>query len=307
MKRKKKVIIVIHGLDNKPPSWLLRHWSVKAIREGLRNIGRGRFFFKVKLVYWADILHPEPLSYFVSDKKNSRYIDNPYVKGQRQVTCIEPKKTKMKIIDKVGSVLDKVFLGKSRVINLEKFTDALMKRIFRDIDDYYNSILATNHKRVRDEICGRLRSMLVKYADREILLVAHSMGTVISYDVLTRYDETRVDRLITIGSPLGLPFIINKIMNDPIKSSKKSVKRVSVITPENIVKSWHNMADPDDRIALVYKLSKKFKPNKRKIGPDDLLISNDYIFAGKRNPHNLFGYLRTPEIARLFDQLLSEK
>lgn len=303
MKKRRKVIIVIHGLDNKPPSWLLRYWSAKAIREGLRNIGRSRFFFKVKLVYWADILHPVPLSPFVSDKKSPRYIENPYVKGERHIIRNEPGSRKLRILDKVSSALDAVFLGKKGIINLEKFTDALMKRIFRDVDDYFNSILASNHARVRDEICERLRSMLLRYADREIMLVSHSMGTVISYDVLSRYDDTRADRFITIGSPLGLPFIMNKIMNDPAKKKKS---RSSLRTPDNVMKSWHNMADPDDRIALVYKLAGKFKPNRKKIAPVDMLIENNYIYEKKRNPHNLFGYLRTPEIARLFDEFLSK-
>ncbi len=41
------------------------------------------------------------------------------------------------------------------------------------------------------------------------------MGTIVAYEVLIKVEkEINIDTLITIGSPLGVPFIFEKLKND---------------------------------------------------------------------------------------------
>ncbi len=56
-----KIIIGIHGLGNKPPKELLARWWKEAILEGLRKNNYSAKDFNFELVYWADILHKNPL------------------------------------------------------------------------------------------------------------------------------------------------------------------------------------------------------------------------------------------------------
>jgi len=56
-----RFILGIHGLRNKPPQALLNEWWQLALREGLERIGHPRINIPFELVYWADLLYPEPL------------------------------------------------------------------------------------------------------------------------------------------------------------------------------------------------------------------------------------------------------
>jgi hypothetical protein len=54
----------------------------------------------------------------------------------------------------------------------------------------------------REPITARLEEALVEAGDAPILLISHSLGTVVAYDVLTTKD-LHVDTWITLGCPLG--------------------------------------------------------------------------------------------------------
>ena len=77
--------------------------------------------------------------------------------------------------------------------------------------------------------------------------------------------------------------------------------------PDNILKGWYNLSDLDDKIAINYNLGDDFDPNIRQIGPRDVIVYNTYEYKGKKNPHAIFGYLRTPEMSELIDKFLKFK
>ena len=58
----KQIVIGIHGLGNKPPAPQLKKWWLKSIHDGLRAIGKESMKIPFELVYWADIINPEPLN-----------------------------------------------------------------------------------------------------------------------------------------------------------------------------------------------------------------------------------------------------
>src|SRR5207344_1213980 len=58
-----KVIIGIHGLNNKPEPDMLRKWWKAAITEGVsRNCRVQRADFDFVLAYWADVLYSAPVA-----------------------------------------------------------------------------------------------------------------------------------------------------------------------------------------------------------------------------------------------------
>jgi triacylglycerol lipase len=52
-----------------------------------------------------------------------------------------------------------------------------------------------------DRLAARIESICVKTGEHQIILIAHSMGGLISRAYLRRYGDARIRRLITLGSP----------------------------------------------------------------------------------------------------------
>jgi hypothetical protein len=149
----------------------------------------------------------------------------------------------------------------------------------------------------------KLSDTLNKYKDRDILIIAHSMGSIIIYEVLMGVIKNiDVRTLVTIGSPLGVPFILQKLKNDlsSAVSDANELKTLDCITDK-----WINLADAGDKLAQSVDLEKIFKPNKNGIKPEMFMVNNDYESEGIENPHKSYGYLRTLEMAHIIDEFLS--
>jgi hypothetical protein len=294
-----KIILGIHGLANKPPTKLLERWWKKALQEGLRAIGHPRRFFRFKLIYWADYLYPQPLDPTIKDKDNPRYIKNPYVPARRGQIQRAPTLRK-KILNYVERQLTKIMINEDLSINYAAVSDLIIRRYFKDLDTYYSKqCLDRKHVpcQAKDVIRAELALMLRKYKRKDILLIAHSMGSIVAYDVLTcTAPDVTIHTLVTMGSPLGLPPIMIKILAE---QHTKPHKPISVRTPENIVGAWYNFSDLRDKVATPFNLSDEYKPNFKKINAVDDNVTNNYEYQGDPNPHNVYGYLRTPEMAEV--------
>jgi hypothetical protein len=299
-----KIILGIHGLGNKPPKRFLGRWWRAAMEEGLSAIGHPRRLFQFRLVYWADFLHPQPLDQEVKDKEDPLYLETPYIPS-RQVTGTRPEKISKRVLDYVKRQLYKIILKEDLSLDYAAVTNLIIRRYFRDLDIYYSRQCRDRRNvlcQARDAIRGDLARMLRKYRKKDILLIAHSMGSIIAYDVLTQsVPDIRIHTLVTMGSPLGLPVVMYKILSE---QHKKPQKHLTVRTPENITEAWYNFSDPEDKVAIDYNLREDYKENSRHVRPIDIIILNDYAFEGKKNPHAVYGYLRTPQMARVIYNFL---
>ncbi len=297
----KGIIIGIHGLANKPPQSLLEKWWIKSIKEGLAAIGHPGTSFSFTSVYWADLLYENPEDPSEKDKKSPVYMDEPYVPGDpKEYENYSPSKIKKILLDKVNRGLDKIFFKKHGVINFDKYADLFIKNLYKDLDFYYNrECVVSKYKGlpVRNSIRTRLADVLRKYRNRQIFLIAHSMGTIVAFDVLTQTTpDIKIHTLLTIGSPLGLPVILKKVLSE---QGMDSEKKIQVPSPENIQHKWYNFSDLSDPVAIIYNLAEDYKKNSRGVGPEDIIVYNNYKYNGERNAHKLYGYLRTPELAKV--------
>ncbi|HOD13683.1 MAG TPA: hypothetical protein PLA65_15960 [Spirochaetota bacterium] len=300
-KSRKKIIIVIHGLSNKPEKQLLEKWCRASIREGLRTIDKRGLPFALKLVYWADLMHEHPQSPRETNKRSDTYLDDPYLPGDPdRYAAFTPSTLKRTLLDKLEKKIDKLFFDEGSFINFEKFASIVVRNLFKDLDLYYHRDCPVTRFRgqlARDAIRMRLAEVLRTYSDRSILLISHSMGTIISYDVLTQTTpDVKIDTLVTIGSPLGMPLILKKIL---IEQGRDIRKERQPVTPENIVTAWYNFSDLDDPVAINYNLADDYKPNRAGIASRDIIVYNNYENDGDRSPHKLYGYLRAPEVSNV--------
>jgi hypothetical protein len=138
---------------------------------------------------------------------------------------------------------------------------------------------------IRDAIDTGVRGALS--SENEMVIVAHSLGTVVTYNLLRREAAAqgwRVPTLITVGSPLGV---------GPVVSSLRPIRY-----PDG-VGAWFNAFDPRDVVAL--------HPLDVDHFPVTPMIEN---YPGVQNPtpnrHGISGYLTDPTVARrIRDALVS--
>lgn len=300
-----KIIICIHGLGNKPQKKILEKWWQQAIQDGLKISGNKRIFFKFKLVYWAHFLHPEPLDPNEKDEKHHLFLENPYVPA-KQFEKKKPDRLRQKALDYLEKQMDNLFLNSDLSFNFSKVTDLIIHHFFRDLEIYYSSDCIrteSSDSLARDVIREELVRILRKHRRKQILLIGHSMGSIIAYDVLTQLvPDIKIDTFITIGSPLGLPIIMSKIISE---QNEEMMSKGKLCTPENVVRNWYNFSDLRDKVAINYNLRDDYEKNQRGIRPIDKIVFNDYEYNGEKNPHKSYGYLRTPEMAEVINEFLN--
>ncbi len=300
------VIIGIHGLGNKPPEKVLEIWWKAAIREGLKRIGKPKRFFNFEMAYWSDCLYETPMNSAIRDDKSPLYIDEPYVRdtGNRQEE--KPGGLRKKILHNLEAGMEKIFLNDDLSVNYSSINDFIIHHFFSDFEKYYRADCirkTSGNKKTRDVIDERLADLLYKNRRNKILLIAHSMGSIIAYHVLTEVvPSISVDTFVTIGSPLGLPVIKSKIAAE---RRVRSPDNSHLKTPENVVSNWYNLADLKDKIAMDYSLQDDYRENSRNVRVIDKVVNNNYQYRGKKNHHKSFGYLRTAEMAGIISDFLS--
>lgn len=300
-----KVVIGIHGLRNKPPKEQLALWWKESINEGFRVINLPVLDFNFEMAYWSHYLYPEPEDLNIKDTNHPLYLDEPYVPG-KVFGPREHVSFSKNLLDNIQKQLLQIVAGKSGYLNTERVTDIILHQMFKELDVYYHHNLidkSGKEKPAKELIRGELAELIYKNRNKNILLIAHSMGSIIAYDVLMHtLPDIPIHSLITIGSPLGFPVVLKKIKQElginPINESK-------LPTPENIKHHWYNFSDQEDVTCLNYNLRNNYKENSSKVRPFDGIVFNNYEFNGKLNPHKIYGYLRDSELTNVVYNFLA--
>lgn len=116
-------------------------------------------------------------------------------------------------------------------------------------------------------------------SDEPCVLVGHSLGSIVSYNILRDTMGLNVVKYVTLGSPLGL------------KSVKKYLK-VPIKMPDCVKNGWFNAYDDRDVVALKPLDSANFK-----IEP--LIENKNDVNNHTSNRHGIEGYLNDREVAKV--------
>ncbi len=148
---------------------------------------------------------------------------------------------------------------------------------------------------VRECVKAPLRSAFAR--DEPVLLIAHSMGSVIAYDALWElwFEEKRherVDLFLTIGSPLGMRFVQRRLLG-----SRHGHTR---LLPGNI-RRWVNVAAQGDITALDPVVCDDFAPLLAHHLSESIVDYHADVYTHFRNAtglnfHRSFGYLAHPVV-----------
>lgn len=162
-----------------------------------------------------------------------------------------------------------------------------LQRYLRDDND-----IATHTRRML-----KMRLRAADEAGRPVLLIAHSMGSVIAYDSLwemshSSRDHLRLDMLLTMGSPLGQQFVQKRLKG----AGQPGYARY----PTNI-RRWKNLAAIGDLTALDRRLSDDFE-GMLELGLldtfEDERLLTWFRLEGQLNVHAEYGYLVHDKTAR---------
>ena len=304
-----KVIIGIHGLANKPARAVHRDGWMKSMQEGLSNNSAVLAAPPGALdadgfadVYWADLMYPVP-----SDEDEPYIAAKPGALKAYKDSFLEDLRVQLQ--GGLGWTADRV----KATLGFDAATDAVLESRLKDLALYYDderTIAGRNggQRLTRHVLQDELIQVIQAHQGKDILLIAHSMGSIIAYDVLRRLGQEdhgiRVSHLVTNGSPLGLPHVKLKVE----KFHAEGVYGDATLrTPTLVGKSWVNFADPKDPVAFDTHLGDDFGPNSNGVCVRDVFIRNDYEVNGKRNPHKIYGYLRAPEFSKHLNDFLLDR
>ncbi|UCE07731.1 MAG: hypothetical protein JSW07_06785, partial [bacterium] len=241
----------------------------------------------------------------IKNKKDPAFLKEPYTPGQNVITK-RPGKVRQKVLEYLEKQIDKIFLKDDLSIHFSSVSDLIMRRFFSDLDAYYSQTYINIHGSeclVKDLIRQQLARIIKKNKRKDILLIGHSMGSIIAYDVLTQsVPDIKIDTFVTIGSPLGLPIIMSKIASE---QRQVLIIKAKLATPENVHRNWFNFSDLKDKVAMNYNLNDDYDENSNHVRAIDKIVYNNYEYNGKRNPHKIYGYLRTPELAEVIHEFLN--
>ncbi len=238
-------VTFIHGIANKPPAdRLIAAWT-RSLADG-DGLDLGADGVTSEMVYWADVLYEKPLEDASNESANDESAAECLTVEAPDLGIERMTPDELRWVETLGAKLA-VPLGASEAApeisramheKLERvplpwpIKERLMRRFLRDVHHYLFNVEFSPRPgttyMVQDEIRRRMLDALQRGAKKPgpHVVVSHSMGTVIAYDCLKRVGGTPpVDGLMTIGSPLGLDEIQDKLApewtrNDGFPSQK---------------------------------------------------------------------------------------
>jgi hypothetical protein len=308
-------VTFIHGIANKPPADdLLRIWR-DALAEAADPLPLGDRGVSSSMVYWADLLYEKPeedLSAYEGVLENSAAaIDGggnappPRPQNAEEAAFIAALRAKMTTLSDAEletaapvpapaapqGALERVPLPwfiKKRV--LEAYLSDVHHYLF-DVEfappgrSPTVRIQQTIRRRFADGVCAPA-------VTRPHIVVSHSMGTVIAYDCLKRVTAcAEVDGFITLGSPLGLDEIQDKL--------QPGWSRADGFPHERVAGNWVNLFD---RLDPVCGFDPVLASDFRKGGQstvEDIAVQNDGAWR-----HSITKYLRQKSFASTLRRML---
>lgn len=124
--------------------------------------------------------------------------------------------------------------------------------------------------------------------DEPCIVVSHSLGTIIGYNVLMdRKMRTNVRAFVTLGSPLGIAAIVARLPSD--SPPRKAPAGVG---------AWFNARDPQDAVALAPISEAMFSGTPTVTNYEGVVNRSD-------NQHGIVDYLADPAVARFIHEALS--
>ena len=124
------------------------------------------------------------------------------------------------------------------------------------------------------------------HPNQQHIIVGHSLGSVIAYNLMHKVKNLRIHRFITLGSPLAFK-VIQSRLHQPISR------------PQHLDGDWINFYSPDDFLTAFPLCNEPFL--------FDPPIQNIPIHTQISNPHKINGYITHSQVIQSIVQALTFK
>jgi hypothetical protein len=306
-------VTFVHGIANKPEAKeLLRIWEHALKTGGSDTLNLGAQGVTTSLIYWADVLYAAPDPDLAAHEgvleNRAEAIDGggdaviPVGTSPESAAFIAAMRAQLTSLTNAELEGEPppppAAKGLERVPLPWFIKKRIMAAYLRDVHHYLFNIEWTPRPgspfKVQDEIRGRfVRALKEVHTDGRHVVVSHSMGTVIAYDCLKQVDDcTGVDGLMTLGSPLGIDEVQDKL--------KPGWSRPDGYPHERVAAEWVNVFDPLD---VVCGLDPRLANDYERGGVatvEDVQVSNDGAWR-----HSATKYYRQPAVRKALRKLLA--
>jgi len=285
--RSDPLILYVPGLMPKPPEDVHRQALKDSLLAGVRAAGETAADLGAAFdVYaWTEDFYGTTRDYSIDARSVERLVATP-VASDRDVREAQSFGRRVKrALFRFGDLLP--FL-------IPFFASERQRLHIRDLNRY-----ASGSDGAAENIRHGLERRLTAAADagRPVLLIGHSMGSVICWDTL--WDHSRreprpapVSLFLTMGSPLGQRYVQQRLLSHRGKRAGGF--------PSSIGR-WVNLAAVGDMTSLDQRLANDFRsrfPDQQRQIEDHSLV-NAFRLDGVLNPHAEYGYLANAVTARI--------
>jgi hypothetical protein len=119
----------------------------------------------------------------------------------------------------------------------------------REVSTYLATPESPRRQAAREAVATAIADA-IEASGGPVTVVAHSLGSVVTYEALWAHPELRVDLLITLGSPLGMPGVVFERLRPAPRDGRGA-------RPPGVGR-WVNLADIGDMVAVPRRLSDRF-------------------------------------------------
>jgi len=306
-------VTFIHGIANKPPAAdLVRIWR-DTLANAAEPVPLSDLGVTSSLVYWADLLYEKPDDDVAAHEgvleNTPQAVDGgggaspPRPRSADEKAFLDALRSHMTGLSDAEIAAEPPPVPSAPQGALERVPLPwfLKKRVLdtflRDVHHYLFDVVYAPPGRTPVPIQRTIRKRFVDAlgapsVTRPHVVISHSMGTVIAYDCLKRVAECpSVDALITLGSPLGLDEIQDKLQPEWTRASGYPSEKVGT--------RWVNVYDRLDPVCGFDPVLANDFCKAGAAAVEDIAVQNDGAWR-----HSLTKYLRQPSLCRALREML---
>lgn len=285
---KEPAIIYVPGIKPKPPAGQHRAALWRCLLEGVRRADpqaaadMARHAACFSLVSWAHVFYETQRDITLDEPGIERLLAMPGPAERDVREASSWRKRLKRSLYLLSDAFPPLF---------ELVGDPNMRATLHDTRRYFSNEGGAAVK-VRQMVGDSL--LEAWHADRRVILLGHSLGSVIAFDVLWELSHRfsvpeRVDFFVSIGSPLGLSFVRSQLLG-----ARETGRRRY---PTNI-RRWQNLAAVGEMTALDRQLAGAWS-EMRELGlveeiSDRLDLQTYFRGPEGLNVHKCYGYMVNP-------------
>lgn len=291
-------IVFVPGMKPKPPAEIHRRALLRVLMAGIRRVDPE---LADQLAHHEELFELVPWTYKFYGSYRDIGLDLPGI--DKAIECVDPNQEDVAEIESLNRRVRRWMhiVGDALPFLTRRLAKPDMRLTMREVRRYLND---------RDGVASAIRDRLVAVVtaawerDEKIMLIGHSLGSVIAYDALwqlthERGEQRSIDMFVTLGSPLATRFIRRHLLG----ANRLGPERY----PHNI-KRWVNFSARGEMTAIHPELTPSFGAMLEMGLLQSFQDHTDFYnyFRGETglNVHKSYGYLLSaPVVTTLVDWL----